>query len=142
MTSSQKAQRLAKIDRLELKIKAAVAEIEKEEKVKIEFKGGRYDSVSYTPKIVITEIADTKEVRNLHTRKNLNLSLSKGFVGNIIGLTYDGMTIKEIKTRSPKYPIIYEKGGKSYKASVSFMKSRIPEKAITRYNNLKELLED
>ena len=142
MTSTEKRNRLAKIERLERKIKSAVAEIEKEEEVKIEFKGGRYDSVSYTPKFVITEVSQSKEVQELHTRKNYNLSIRYGFNGNIVGMTFNGVTITGFATRNRKYPVLYTKGGGKYKASAAQIKRMIPAKAITRYNNLKELLED
>ena len=55
MTPTEKRNRLAKIDRIEKKIKEAVAQIEKDEKITISFKGGKYDMVSYTPKIEIIE---------------------------------------------------------------------------------------
>ena len=142
MTSTEKRNRLAKIERLERKIKAAVKAIELEEEVKIEFRGGRYDSVSYTPKFVITEVSQSKEVQELHTRKNYNLSIRYGFNGNIVGMTFNGVTITGFATKNRKYPVLYTKNGKNWKGSVQQIKGMIPEKAITRYNNLKELLED
>jgi len=142
MTSTEKNNRLSKLDRLRKKIIEALREIEKEEQVTISFGSTSYDDTMFRTPMTITESADTKEVRELHTRKNLNLSLRYGFVGNIVGMKYNGGIITEFKTRNTKMPIILIKNGKSYKVSPATVKRSLSEVAIRRYNNLKELLEN
>ena len=113
-----------------MKVQKAMAAIEKSEKVKISFGGARYDDTMFRSPMTVTETAQTKTVQGNLSKKNRDLSMSYGFAGNIIGMTYNGGVITEFKTRNRSYPIIFTKNGKSYKTSVMSVENALTEKAI------------
>ena len=141
MTQSEKKKRLSKLERIQLKIKNALKEIEKEEKVIISFGSTKYDLVSFVTPMTIIETAKTTEVKENTLDKDKKISMSYGFAGNIIGMEYNGGKIKEFKTRNRKYPIIFEKivNGvpKSYKTTLGSVKlSLSDEKTLSIFKSL------
>lgn len=132
----------AKITAVQRRIKAAIAAIAAEENVTISFGNCRYDSTMYHSKMTVTS-----KVKNEATNSTLtNLCRSVGFTQNVIGMSFridqGNCVIKEIKTRSPKYPVIAEcSDGKSYKFSVDRVKTKLGgDKLINREANLNKLV--
>lgn len=132
-----------KIDKIQAKLKRAIAEIEKEENVTISFGGISYTAAYYTTQMKVTTLEKNEKVSNvlLATCKAL------GFTQNIIGMTFQGkngtMRITDIKTRNRKYPIIAESlvGGKSFKYGKEFIKTQLGgDKIINRNANLDKLV--
>jgi hypothetical protein len=108
----------AKINSVQAKIKAAIAQIAREENVDISFGSCRYDSAKYNTTMTVKTKVITERVITV----NENTSKMLGFDGNVIGrvtrVNGKTLTITDIKTRNRTYPIIAECEGKSYKLSV------------------------
>jgi hypothetical protein len=108
----------AKINSVQAKIKAAIAQIAREENVDISFGSCRYDSAKYNTTMTVK----TKVITERVVTVNENISKMLGFDGNVIGrvtrVNGKTFTITDIKTRNRTYPIIAECEGKSYKLSV------------------------
>ena len=106
-----------KINSVQAKIKAAIAQIAREENVDITFGSCRYDSAKYNT---------TMTVKTKVITVNDNTSKMLGFDGNVIGrftiVNGKTFTITDIKTRNRTYPIIAEFEGRSYKLSVPQVK--------------------
>ena len=112
----------AKINSVQAKIKAAIAQIAREENVDISFGSCRYDSVKYNTTMTVKTKVITERVITV----NENTSKMLGFDGNVIGkvtrVNGKNFMITDIKTRNRTYPIIAECDGKSYKLSVAQVK--------------------
>ena len=112
----------AKINSVQAKIKAAIAQIAREENVDIAFGTCRYDSAKYSTTMTVKTKVITERVITV----NDNTSKMLGFDGNVIGrvtrVNGKTFTITDIKTRNRTYPIIAECEGKSYKLSVAQVK--------------------
>jgi restriction endonuclease S subunit len=112
----------AKINSVQAKIKAAIAQIAREENVDISFGSCRYDSAKYNTTMTVKTKVITERVITV----NDNTSKMLGFDGNVIGrftvVNGKTFTITDIKTRNRTYPIIAEFEGKSYKLSVAQVK--------------------
>lgn len=118
-----------KINSVQNKIKAAIAQIAREENVDISFGSCRYDSSKYNTTMTVRTKTITARVDNT----NEALSKSYGFDSNIIGKTFKTptgtFTIKDIKTRNRTYPVIADcSNGKSYKFSVAQIKQSLNKK--------------
>ena len=113
-----------KVKLLQSKIERALRQIEAEEGVKIKFSTCRFDNTHYTSRMEVVSV-------NASGDRFLTLSRGLGFSENVIGKAFiDGKgnryTITDIKTRSPKYPIVAScSDGKSYKFSTSDIKRRL-----------------
>jgi len=109
-----------KINTVQRKIKEAIAQIEKDEEVKISFGTSRYTKADYkTTMTVKTTATDEKTVKAVDSVDEL-MSKRYGFSENIVGksFTVNSGTYKVtgFKTRNRKYPIIaINADGKSYK---------------------------
>ena len=132
-----------KIDRVQAKIKAALAEIEKDENIKISFGNCSYNAAYYKTGMTVTSLENSEKVDNVF----LNLSKRLGFTQNIIGMTFTGttcgeVTITDIKLKNFKYPVIGStKDGKSYKFSIDLVKRYLGrDKIVNRNANLDKLL--
>jgi hypothetical protein len=114
-----------KINSVQAKIKAAIAQIAREENVDISFGSCRYDSAKYNTTMTVKTKVITERVISV----NDNISKMLGFDSNIIGKTFTTRTgtfvVTDIKTRNRTYPIIAECGGKSYKLSVDQVKRNL-----------------
>ncbi len=130
-----------KIGIIQDKIKKALAQIEKEENVKISFGSARYNSAFYQTQMKVSTTVKTEQVKDVYT----SICKKLGFTQNIIGMQFNGPSgvyeIIDIRTRSPKYPIIARVGNKQYKYTVAQIKSLIGgDKIINRNANLDKLL--
>ena len=132
-----------KINRVQSKIAAALAQIEKDENIKISFGNCSYNAAYYKSGMTVTSLENSEKVDNVY----LKISQRLGFTQNIIGMTFTGttcgeVTITDIKLKNFKYPIIgTTKGGKSYKFTTDQVKRYLGgDKIINRNANLDKLL--
>lgn len=132
-----------KINRVQSKIAAALAQIEKDENIKISFGNCSYNAAYYKSGMTVTSLENSEKVDNVF----LKISQRLGFTQNIIGMTFTGttcgeITITDIKLKNFKYPIIgTTKGGKSYKFTTEQVKRYLGgDKIINRNANLDKLL--
>jgi len=132
-----------KIDRIQSKIKAALAQIEKDENIQIAFGNCSYNAAYYKTSMKVTTLEKTEKVENVFT----TLSKQMGFTQNIVGMkfistTAGEVTITEIKTKSPKYKIIgVTKDGRGFKFTIDQVKRYLGgDKIINRNANLDKLL--
>ena len=132
-----------KINRVQSKIAAALAQIEKDENIKISFGNCSYNAAYYKSGMTVTSLENSEKVDNVF----LKISQRLGFTQNIIGMTFTGttcgeITITDIKLKNFKYPIIgTTKGGKSYKFTTDQVKRYLGgDKIINRNANLDKLL--
>lgn len=111
-----------KINLVQARIKAAIAQIEREENVKISFGSCRYDSSKYssTMSVKTNEINDKVNLANERTCKMLGLDTN--VIGKLVKIGAKTFVVTDIKTRNRTYPIIAECEGKSYKLSVDQVK--------------------
>ena len=111
-----------KINSVQARIKAAIAQIEREENVKISFGSCRYDSSKYssTMSVKTNEINDKVNLANERTCKMLGLDTN--VIGKLVKIGAKTFVVTDIKTRNRTYPIIAECEGKSYKLSVDQVK--------------------
>jgi hypothetical protein len=135
----------SKIKSVQDKIKAAIAQIEKDEQVKIEFGSCRYNSAYYNTTMKVTTLVKSEKVSGVFE----SISKRFGFTQNIIGMQFNGRNgiyeIIDIKTRSKKYPIIAKSlsTGQQFKYSVASIKTLIGgDKIINRNANLDKLIKD
>ena len=133
----------SKIDKIQTKIKKAIAAIAAEENVSIAFGSISFNSAYYTTSMKVTTLEKNEKVSNVHTA----ICKSLGFTQNILGMTFEGkngtMKIYDIKTRNRKYPIIAEclQDGRSYKYSKEHIKLKLGgDKIINRNANLDKLV--
>jgi hypothetical protein len=132
-----------KIRSVQEKIKRAIAQIEKEENVKIDFGSISYNAAFYGSKMTVKTLEKTDTVSKTYE----TICKRMGFTQNIIGMQFTGTNgvyeITEIKTRNRTYPVIAKSlsSGKSYKYSVNQIKSLIGgDKIINRNANLDKLV--
>lgn len=111
-----------KINSVQAKIKAAIAQIEREENVKISFGSCRYDSSKYssTMSVKTNEVNDKVNLANERTCKMLGLDTN--VIGKVVKIGAKTFVVTDIKTRNRTYPIIAKCEGKSYKLSVDQVK--------------------
>lgn len=132
----------AKINKVQDRIKAALAKIEQEEGVSISFGSIRYNSAYYSTTLKVSTTEKSEKVASVYE----SICHKLGFTQNVIGMTFQGntgeMTITEIKTKNRKYPVIAQaKNGTSYKYSVAQIKRLIGgDQLINRNANLDKLL--
>jgi hypothetical protein len=131
-----------KINSVQSKIKKAIAQIEKEENVKISFGNIRYNSAYYTSQIKVSTLEKTEKVTSVYE----SICKSLGFTQNLIGMKFMSngkeMEIIDIKTRNRKFPIITKTNeNKQYKMTVGQVKLLIGgDKIINRNANLDKLV--
>jgi hypothetical protein len=131
-----------KISEIQKKLKAAIAEIEKEENVKISFGTCRYNSAFYNTTMKVETTVKTDRVDSVYE----DICKKFGFTQNIVGMKFYGKNglyeIVNILPRSRKYPVIAKSpNGKEFKYSVSHIKTLIGgDKIINRNANLDKLV--
>jgi hypothetical protein len=132
-----------KIKRIQAKLKSFISELEKEENIKIDFNSIRYNSAYYTTSMKVTTLEKNEKVSNVFE----SVCRGLGFTQNIIGMKFQGKNgiyeIVDIKTRSPKYPIIAKSlsDGKQWKYTVAQIKKLIGgDRIINRNANLDKLI--
>ncbi len=134
-----------KIKSIQKKLKEALAIIEKEENVKIEFGTISYNVAKYSTSMTVTTLDKNEKVDDVLR----TLCKRLGFTQNIIGMQFYGSNglyeIVDIKTKNRKYPVIAKSLSSStqYKFSVSHIKNLIGgDKIINRNANLDKLIGD
>ena len=134
-----------KILQIQNKIKEAIAQIEKDENVKIDFGTISYNKAFYTSKMSVKTLEKTEAVGDVYKAICRRL----GFTQNIIGMRFHGTNgiyeIVDIKTKNRTYPIIAKSltGAKTYRYSVDEIKRLIGgDKIINRNANLDKLIGD
>lgn len=134
-----------KIKSIQKKLKEALAIIEKEENVKIEFGTISYNVAKYSTPMTVTTLDKNEKVDDVLR----TLCKRLGFTQNIIGMQFYGSNglyeIVDIKTKNRKYPVIAKSLSSStqYKFSVSHIKNLIGgDKIINRNANLDKLIGD
>lgn len=132
-----------KIQTVQNKIKAAIAEIEKEENVKIDFGSISYTKAFYGTKMTVKTLEKTEAVVGVYE----TICKRLGFTQNIIGMQFYGTNgvyeIVDIKTKNRTYPVIAKSvsSGKQYKFAVEQIKRLIGgDKIINRTANLDKLI--
>lgn len=133
----------SKIKSIQAKIKAAVALIEKEENVKIEFGTISYNVAKYAVGMSVSTLDKNEKVDTVFK----TICKRLGFTQNIVGMQFSGTNgiyeITDIKTKNRKYPVIAKSisNGVSYKFSVDHIKRLIGgDKIINRNANLDKLI--
>ena len=131
------------IKSIQSKIKLAIAKIEQEENVKIEFGSARFNVAQYTTQMSVKTLDKTEKVDNVFKSMCNRL----GFTQNIIGMKFEGPNgvyeIIDIQTKNRKYPVIaIAPSGTRYKYSVDHIKKLIGgDKIINRNANLDKLID-
>jgi len=132
-----------KIRIIQEKIKRALAQIEKEENVKIDFGSISYNAAFYGSKMTVKTLVKTDKVSKTYE----DICKRLGFTQNIIGMQFRGTNgvyeITEIKTRNRTYPVIAKSlsSDKMYKYTVNQVKALIGgDKIINRNANLDKLV--
>lgn len=132
-----------KVLQIQNKIKAAIAEIEKEENVKIDFGTISFSAQRYQASMSVSTLEKSEKVESVLERT----CRSVGFTQNVIGMTFDfrgdKYEITDIKTKNRKYPVIaFEiRTKKSYKFDVNTIKRVLGgDSQINRNKNLDKLV--
>jgi hypothetical protein len=131
-----------KINKVQAKIQAAIAQIEKEEGVSISFGSIKYNSAYYSATMKVSTTEKSEKVDGIYE----SICKRLGFTQNVIGLSFNAsmgeMIITDIKTKNRKYPVIAQaQNGTSYKYSVDHIKKLVGgDKIINRNANLEKLL--
>ena len=131
-----------KINKVQAKIQAAIAQIEKEEGVSISFGSIKYNSAYYSATMKVSTTEKSEKVDGIYE----SICKRLGFTQNVIGLSFNAsmgeMIITDIKTKNRKYPVIAQaQNGTSYKYSVDHIKKLVGgDKIINRNANLAKLL--
>ena len=131
-----------KINKVQAKIQAAIAQIEKEEGVTISFGSIKYNSAYYSATMKVSTTEKSEKVDGIYE----SICKRLGFTQNVIGMTFQGntgeMIITDIKTKNRKYPVIAQApNGTSYKYSVDHIKKLVGgDNIINRNANLAKLL--
>lgn len=134
-----------KILQVQNKIKEAIAQIEKDENVKIDFGTLSFNPQKYSTSMTVSTLEKSERVESVLERTCRAI----GFTQNVIGMTFDfrgdKYEITDIKTKNRKYPVIAveTRTKKSYKFSVDTIKKILGgDKLINRNKNLDKLIDE
>lgn len=131
-----------KVNSIAAKLKKALAQIEKEENIKLEIGTISYNVAQFTVQLRGKTLQKDEKVEKVYQAICQRL----GFTQNVIGMEFekDGTLhqIVDIKTKNFKYPIIAQSSnGNRYKYSVASIKRLIGgDNIINRNKNLDKLL--
>ena len=133
-----------KIKLIREKLKNAIAKIEAEENVTIEFGSAKYNSAYFTSTMTVKTTEKCEKVSSIYETTCKML----GFTQNVIGMEFIGKNgiykITDIATKNRKYPVIaVGPDGRAYKYGVDHIKILIGgNKIINRNSNLSKLIPD
>ncbi len=134
-----------KILQIQNKIKEAIAQIEKEENVKIDFGSLSFNPQKYSTSMTVSTLEKSERVESVLERTCRAI----GFTQNVISMTFDfrgdKYEITDIKTKNRKYPVIATetRTKKSYKFSVDTIKKALGgDTQINRNKNLDKLINE
>jgi hypothetical protein len=132
-----------KVLQIQNKIKEAIAQIEKDENVKIDFGSLSFNAQRYSTAMTVSTLDKSEKVESVLERTCRAI----GFTQNVIGMTFDfrgdRYEISDIKTKNRKYPVIATetRTKKSYKFSVDTVKRLLGgDSKINRDKNLDKLV--
>ncbi len=95
-----------KVLRIQEKIKAAIAQIEKEENVQFDFSSISFSAQRYTTSLTVKTLEKSEKVESIMERTCKMI----GFTQNVIGMEFSfkgsKYEITDIKTKNRKYPVI------------------------------------
>ena len=132
-----------KVLQIQNKIKEAIAQIEKDENVKIDFGSLSFNPQRYSTSMTVSTLEKSEKVESVLERTCRSI----GFTQNVIGMSFDfrgdKYEITDIKTKNRKYPVIATeiRTKKSYKFSVDTIKRLLGgDGKINRDKNLDKLV--
>jgi len=133
-----------KILQVQNKIKEAIAQIEKDENVKIDFGSLSFNPQKYSTSMTVSTLEKSERVESVLERTCRAI----GFTQNVISMTFDfrgdKYEITDIKTQNRKYPVIATetRTKKGYKFSVDSVKKLLGgDTQINRNKNLDKLVD-
>ena len=133
-----------KILQVQNKIKQAIAQIEKDENVKIDFGSLSFNPQKYSTSMTVSTLEKSERVESVLERTCRAI----GFTQNVISMTFDfrgdKYEITDIKTKNRKYPVIATetRTKKSYKFSVDTVKKLLGgDTQINRNKNLDKFVD-
>jgi hypothetical protein len=133
-----------KILQVQNKIKEAIAQIEKDENVKIDFGSLSFNPQKYSTSMTVSTLEKSERVESVLERTCRAI----GFTQNVISMTFDfrgdKYEITDIKTQNRKYPVIATetRTKKGYKFSVDTVKKLLGgDTQINRNKNLDKLVD-
>ena len=133
-----------KILQVQNKIKQAIAQIEKDENVKIDFGALSFNPQKYSTSMTVSTLEKSERVESVLERTCRAI----GFTQNVISMTFDfrgdKYEITDIKTQNRKYPVIATetRTKKGYKFSVDTVKKLLGgDTQINRNKNLDKLVD-
>ena len=133
-----------KVISIQEKIKLAIAQIEKDENVKIDFGSLSFNPQKYSTSMTVTTLEKSERVESIMERTCRSI----GFTQNVVGMTFDfrgdKYEITDIKTKNRKYPVIATeiRTKKGYKFSVETIRKALGgDKQINRNKNLDKLVD-
>ena len=133
-----------KILQVQNKIKEAIAQIEKDENVKINFGSLSFNPQKYSTSMTVSTLEKSERVESVLERTCRAI----GFTQNVISMTFDfrgdKYEITDIKTQNRKYPVIATetRTKKGYKYSVDTVKKLLGgDTQINRNKNLDKLVD-
>jgi hypothetical protein len=134
-----------KILKIQNKIKEAIAQIEKDENVKIDFGALSFNPQKYSTSMTVSTLEKSERVDSILERTCRSI----GFTQNTIGMSFElkgsNYEITDIKTKNRKYPVIAieTRTKKSYKFSVYTVKRLLGgDSKINRDKNLDKLIDE
>ena len=134
-----------KVLQVQNKIKEAIAQIEKDENVKIDFGSLSFNPQRYSTSMTVSTLDKSEKVESVLERTCRSI----GFTQNVIGMSFDfkgdKYEITDIKTKNRKYPVIATeiRTKKSYKFSIDTIKRLLGgDKLINRNKNLDKLIDE
>ena len=132
-----------KVLQVQNKIKEAIAQIEKDENVKIDFGSLSFNPQRYSTSMTVSTLEKSEKVESVLERTGRSI----GFTQNVIGMSFDfrgdKYEITDIKTKNRKYPVIATetRTKKSYKFSIDTIKRLLGgDSKINRDKNLDKLV--
>jgi hypothetical protein len=132
-----------KVLQVQNKIKEAIAQIEKDENVKIDFGSLSFNPQRYSTSMTVSTLEKSEKVESVLERTCRSI----GFTQNVIGMSFDfrgdKYEITDIKTKNRKYPVIATENRtkKSYKFSIDTIKRLLGgDSKINRDKNLDKLV--
>ncbi len=132
-----------KVLQVQNKIKEAIAQIEKDENVKIDFGSLSFNPQRYSTSMTVSTLEKSEKVESVLERTCRSI----GFTQNVIGMSFDfrgdKYEITDIKTKNRKYPVIATetRTKKSYKFSIDTIKRLLGgDSKINRDKNLDKLI--
>jgi hypothetical protein len=134
-----------KILQVQNKIKEAIAQIEKDENVKIDFGTLSFNPQKYSTSMTVSTLEKSERVESVLEKTCRSI----GFTQNVISMSFDfrgdKYEITDIKTKNRKYPVIAleTRTKRSYKFSVDTIKRLLGgDSKINRDKNLDKLINE